>query len=84
MTTRVADDGTIEVRVVLFVRVDPQAWALDMMGEHPDEVLHKEVRADVKQYAARLIEESGMKESTYRPDETSVPILDVIIDPKRS
>lgn len=48
MTMKTCADGTIEVRVVLTVEVDPNAWARTMMDENPDELLQKEVRRDVK------------------------------------
>lgn len=49
MTVGQNADGTIDVRVVLNVRVDPYTWAEDVMGERPDEVLAREVRKSVKQ-----------------------------------
>lgn len=41
-------DGTIDIRVVLRVRVDPKAWAASVMEEHDEEVTASEVRKDVK------------------------------------
>lgn len=41
-------DGTMDVRIVLNVRVDPKAWAEGVMDEHPDEPLLKEIRRSVK------------------------------------
>lgn len=48
MSARRNDDGTVDVRVVLTVRVDPIAWAEQVMDEHPGEVTSYEVRKDVK------------------------------------
>lgn len=48
MTAKPNWDGTIDVRVVLTVRIDPKAWVEDVMEEHAEEVLAKEVRRDVK------------------------------------
>lgn len=55
MTTARNSDGTIDVRVVLTVRIDPGDWVADVMHEHPDEVLVTEVRRDVKAYIRELI-----------------------------
>lgn len=51
-------DGTIDVRVVLRIRVDPREWVEDMMNEHGDEVLSTEVRRDIKAYVRNLAAES--------------------------
>lgn len=60
MTTGRNADGTIDVRVVLTVRVDPDAWAADMMGDEPDETLLREIRKDVKRWVRNHIAEANM------------------------
>lgn len=77
MTTKLDPfDGTIEVRVVLYVRVDPKAWAENMMGLHPDEVLHRDVRGSVKGYARHLLASSPQLQSTFSQIDP-VPITSV-------
>lgn len=76
MTTRTNDDGTINVRVVLRVQVDPRAWAAGMMGESPDEILQKDVRRDVKKRIRNKIAEWPMSCSDY-DEEMNVPVGDV-------
>lgn len=48
MTNGLNDDGTIDVRVVLTLRVDPINWATDMMARAPMDVLQTAIRNDVK------------------------------------
>lgn len=64
MTTGKNRDGTIDVRVVLNVRVDPRAWAEDVMEENPDEVLLREIRKSVKRFVRTAVQtatiEGGM------------------------
>lgn len=55
MAMKTNPDGTIDVRVVLTVTVDPVAWVRDMMDENPDELLQKEVRRDVKTWVRNAI-----------------------------
>lgn len=66
-------DGTVNVRVVLTVQVDLDAWARSMMGENPDDTLQKDVRRDVKKQVRNRIAEWPMEESNY-DEETTVPI----------
>lgn len=72
-------DGTIEVRVVLHVKVDPKLWARDMMGEHPDEVLQREVRDHVKDWVVKSIDYCS-HDSSAHSDMDSVPITEVILE----
>lgn len=55
MPAKVNPDGTIDVRVVLTVRVDPDSWVARVMDEHPTEVLQSEVRRNVKRYVRDLV-----------------------------
>lgn len=79
MTTRINPDGTIEVRVVLYVTVDPAAWAQNMMGEHPDEVTSREVRAHVKEFASDVVYGEHLK-SCRHSDIDPVPITGVVLE----
>lgn len=76
MTMKTNADGTIEVRVVLTIQVDPNAWAATMMNERPEELLQKEVRRDVKKRVRDRIAEWPMDPSDYDED-TNVPIGEV-------
>lgn len=66
-------DGTIDVQVVLTVNVDPAEWARLMMGEHPAEVLQKEVRRSVKARIRNHISNWSLASSDQDRDEL-VPI----------
>lgn len=56
MTTRTNPDGTIDVRVVLTVTVDPVVWAGQFINEnHPFEVTQTLVRRDVKAHVRQLV-----------------------------
>lgn len=84
MTTKLDPfDGTIEVRVVLHVKVDPKAWAENMMGDHPDEVRHKEIRDHVKTYIRDVASDARHNWAAHSEID-QVPITDVILeDPYR-
>lgn len=66
-------DGTITVRVVLQVQVDPDAWARTMMDTDPDELLQKEIRRDVKTRVRNRIADWSTSTSEF-DDYTDVPI----------
>lgn len=72
-------DGTITVRAVLQIQVDPVAWARDMMGEHPDNVLQTDVRRNVRRYVGQQVRELAMNESEHS-DLDRVPIGDVRVE----
>lgn len=55
--------GTIHVRVVLDVEVDPDAWARDMM--HAPDTLVTEVRRDVKRWTRDVV--SGLPADEHAP-----------------
>ena len=56
MSTGKNADGTIDVRVVLTVKVDPDIWAEEVMETNPDEVLLKEIRSNVKRWVRDFVE----------------------------
>lgn len=59
MTTRRNVDGTIDVQVVLTVKVDPDAWVKDMMDVYPDGASVYEVRRHIKAHVRDLVAESA-------------------------
>lgn len=79
MTMRTNLDGTIDVRAVLTIRVDPVAWAQCMMGTHPDEVLQKDVRRDVKSFVRTQVQALAGAESAY-DSSVGIPIDTVTVE----
>lgn len=75
MTTGKNRDGTIDVRVVLNVRVDPRAWVEDVMEEHPDEVLLREIRKSVKTTIWAHVREMAEEQAPY--SDHNYPVLRV-------
>lgn len=63
-------DGTITVRVVLSVTVDPEEWVADMMNT-VEPVLDKNIRQDVKRYVRSLVANGDQSSQTYLSNVTA-------------